>query len=79
MLILKYKATRKSNHQCALITRSFLVFRHMKKAVTAALTKKAISNAKGRSFEKSVFRYCCWKKVFLASIRASGGAVENQW
>jgi len=27
--ILEYKATRKSSHQCALITRSFLVFRHM--------------------------------------------------
>jgi len=40
------KATRKSNHQRALVTRSFLMFRHLMKAVTAALTKRAFSNAK---------------------------------
>jgi len=51
---LEYKATRKSNHQCALITRSFLVFRHMVKAVTAALTKKAVSDAKGRTFRMAL-------------------------
>jgi len=33
---MEYKAAHKSNHQCALITRSFLVFRHTMKAVTAA-------------------------------------------
>jgi len=50
---MEYKATRKSNHQCTLITHSFLVFRHMMKAVTAALTKKAVSNAKDRSFRRA--------------------------
>jgi len=49
------------------------------KTVTAAFTKKAVSNAKGGSITRAFFRYCCWNKVFLASIRASGGAVENHW
>jgi len=40
ILILEYKATRKCNHQCALTTRSFLVFRHMMKALRQLLPKK---------------------------------------
>jgi len=47
------EATHKSNHQCALITRFFLVFKHMMKAVAAVLTKKDVSNAKGRSFRRA--------------------------
>jgi len=61
----EYKATRKSNHQCALVTRSFLVFRHMMKAVTVALTKKAFSNAKDRSFRRAFLGIAAETKFFL--------------
>jgi len=58
------------------------------KAVTAALRKKAVSNAEGRSFSRVFFNrlqllstaknFLPGNKVFLASMRVLGGAVENQ-
>jgi len=68
-LFLEYKATRKSNHQCALITRSFLVFRYMMKAVTAALTKNTVSNAKVRSFRRAFLGIAAETKF---SLQVSG-------
>jgi len=51
------------NHQCAVITHSFLVFRHMMKAVTAAFMKKVVSSAKRRSFRRA-FQVLLMKKSF---------------
>jgi len=55
-----------------MITRSFLVFRHMMKAATAALTKKAVSNAKGRSFRRSFLGIAAETKF---SLQVSGHQV----
>jgi len=61
--------------QSPMCTRSFLVFRHMMKAMTAALTKKAVLNAKGRSFRRAFLGIAAEPKFFL---QVSGNQVVQQ-
>jgi len=59
----------------------------MMKTIKAALKKKSSLKRWGSFIQLGVLRYHCCQplkifpanKVFLASIRVSGGAVENQW